>query len=466
MNPFISCSSRCVDFMNKHHLIVLLLALVCRTAYADEDPGISFTDEQLVFFETNIRPVLAQNCYSCHSHEAERNRGGFYLDSRRGFIEDRIAEPGNVEHSLLLEAVRYNEPGMQMPPSGKLPNEVIADLERWVEMGMPWPEGPGPESGEVFDLEQRRADHWAWTGPELADELPQVDGRDAATSNVIDLFIEARLAEEGINPGPKTDRATLIRRVTLDLTGLPPTHLDLLDHLAVLFMEKDGWSNKAMIRRIVLSDAYQRTSDQTDPVAEEGDPSDTLLHRQRLRRMTAETIRDSILFVAGSLNEEMHGRPVNVHLTPFMEGRGRPGRGGPLDGNGRRSIYISVRRNFLPPMMLVFDMPTPSTTFGRRNVSNAPAQALTLMNDPFVHDQANRWAQRLIQDSSETVEQRIDVMFIAALGRPATDEERVASAAFINSHPDIQVDRVMTQQQPWRDLCHVLFNVKGFIYIR
>ena len=85
-----------------------------------------------------------------------------------------------------------------------------------------------------------------------------------------------------------------------------------------------------------------------------------------------------------------------VHLTRFMDGRGRPGQSGPLDGDGRRSIYLNVRRNFLNPMFLAFDAPVPFSTMGRRNVSNVPAQALTLMNDPLVVGQARLWAERVL----------------------------------------------------------------------
>ncbi len=90
----------------------------------------------------------------------------------------------------------------------------------------------------------------------------------------------------------------------------------------------------------------------------------------------------------------MYGPSVPTYLNRFMDGRGRPGRSGPLDGDGRRSIYLNVRRNFLNPMFLAFDTPVPFSTMGRRNVSNVPAQALTLMNDPLVVAQARLWAER------------------------------------------------------------------------
>src|SRR5690606_2159389 len=85
--------------------------------------------------------------------------------------------------------------------------------------------------------------------------------------------------------------------------------------------------------------------------------------------------------------------PIPMHLTPFMEGRGRPAESGPLTGNARRSIYIAVRRNFLSPFMLAFDTPTPFSTMGHRNSSNVPAQALILMNDPLVAHLTQAWAK-------------------------------------------------------------------------
>ena len=91
----------------------------------------------------------------------------------------------------------------------------------------------------------------------------------------------------------------------------------------------------------------------------------------------------------------MYGPGVLPHLTEYMSGRGRPGQSGPLDGDGRRSIYLNVRRNFLTPMFLAFDYPIPFTTIGKRSVSNVPAQALTMLNNPFVLQQAERWGKRV-----------------------------------------------------------------------
>ena len=173
--------------------------------------------------------------------------------------------------------------------------------------------------------------------------------------------------------------------------GREPTHPELLDYLATRFVAS-GWSIKAMHRLIVTSRAY-RMSSQLTPEAVGLDRSIEHWHRRDVRRLEAEAIRDTILAVSGRLDPTMFGPSIAPHLTPFMEGRGRPGHSGPLDGDGRRSLYLNVRRNFLTPMLLAFDYPTPSSTMGRRNVSNVPAQALTLMNDPFLIGQAKVWAE-------------------------------------------------------------------------
>ena len=167
--------------------------------------------------------------------------------------------------------------------------------------------------------------------------------------------------------------------------GQPPTHPELLDYLAAELI-KSHWSLKHMQRLMVLSSAYRMSSRETDANAVAVDPDNRLLHRMPVVRLEAETIRDAILAVSGGLNEQIGGPSVPVHLDEFMTGRGRPHVSGPLDGDGRRSIYLSVRRNFLNPLFLAFDYPATMTAAGRRGTSNVPAQALTLLNNPFVKD--------------------------------------------------------------------------------
>src|SRR6476620_9975443 len=137
---------------------------------------------------------------------------------------------------------------------------------------------------------------------------------------------------------------------------------------------------------------YRQSSRAREP-GERGDPKQELLHRMPTLGLEAEAVRDAMLAVSGRLDRAMYGRGPLPHLTEFMVGRGRPG-SGPLDGDGRRSLYLQVRRNFLNPMFLAFDYPIPFSTMGRRSVSNVPAQALAMMNNPFIAQQADLWAQR------------------------------------------------------------------------
>src|SRR4029077_19992943 len=192
-----------------------------------------------------------------------------------------------------------------------------------------------------------------------------------------------------------------------------PTHPELLDYLASEFV-KQGWSFKKLHRLLMLSSTFQMSSATTDRRAEELDPQNKLWHRMNLRRLEGEAVRDSILAVSGRLDERMDGPGVLPYLTPFMVGRGRPGNSGPLDGDGRRTVYLNVRRNFLSPLFLAFDYPIPFSTIGRRSVSNVPAQALALMNNPFVRQQAELWARRVLEKPGLSAKERIGLLYESA----------------------------------------------------
>jgi hypothetical protein len=181
-----------------------------------------------------------------------------------------------------------------------------------------------------------------------------------------------------------------------------------------------------------------------------------------LHRLEAETIRDAMLAVSGRLDRQTLGRSVPPYLTAFMIGRGRPAASGPLDGAGRRSVYLSVRRNFLTPMLLAFDYPIPFSTIGKRSISNVPAQALALMNNPFVLEQASVWANKVIAETPDPAE-RIRQMYSAAFARQPTDTEVHEASQFI--FQQAQQYGAGDSSRPWVDLAHVLFNVKEFIFI-
>ncbi|MGH9718761.1 MAG: PSD1 and planctomycete cytochrome C domain-containing protein [Bryobacteraceae bacterium] len=257
----------------------------------------------------------------------------------------------------------------------------------------------------------------------------------------------------------------LVRSVdNFGLTGERPTHPELLDHLATRFMAS-GWSLKAMHRAIVLSSAY-RMSSRPWPRAARADPDNRLLHHMPVRRLEAEGIRDSILAVSGALDPATYGPSVPPHISAYQDGRGKP-QSGTLDGNGRRSLYIGVRRNFLTPLLLAFDYPLPATTIGRRGASTVPGQALMLMNNEFVAEQARRWAARLIAGTSDP-RARIRRMFEEAFARPATLQEIARIEGFVAEQQRLyrnaaEADR---ERAVWTDVTHVLFNSKEFIFLR
>jgi hypothetical protein len=241
--------------------------------------------------------------------------------------------------------------------------------------------------------------------------------------------------------------------------GEPPTHRELLDRLAAEFMA-DGWSIKRLMRRLMLTSTY-RLSSRPGEQASKVDPNNLLLSHAAVKRVEAEVIRDSVLAVSGRLDRRMFGPSVPVYLSEFVQGRGRPP-GGPLDGDGRRSVYLSVRRNFLSTFFLAFDYPVPFTAVGRRSISNVPAQALTMMNSPFVAGEARRWAEAAIRKPTDSLA-RITELYVSIFGRPPTEAETAQAVAFLAAQSQTygQLDEV----RAWTDLCHVLINAKEFIFI-
>jgi hypothetical protein len=247
--------------------------------------------------------------------------------------------------------------------------------------------------------------------------------------------------------------------------GEPPSHPELLDQLAYDFTRTDQWSLKRLIRKIVLSQTYRMSSEVTGDSAPNSDPNNILLSRFPVRRLEAEAIRDNMLAVSGNINTAMFGKSIPVHLTDFVIGRGRPGESGPLDGNGRRSVYVATRRNFLPTLMTAFDYPTPFSTIGKRNVTNVPAQSLALSNDEFVHSQSLKWAAALMQEPNQNVEVKIEIAFRTAFSRsPTSTEQKLCLKALSQFRRFNQGNEA--ELNSWRDLCHSLLVKNEFFYIR
>jgi hypothetical protein len=191
--------------------------------------------EETEFFEQHIRPLLVKHCYECHSSEAKNLRGGLLLDSRQGWQtggdSGPAIVPGSPLESLLIQAIEYGEEASQMPPRGKLPAKEIALLTEWVKRGAPDPrtEAPPVVRKREIDLEAGRK-FWAFVPP-VEPQLPTVQNT-AWPRSPIDRFILAELEAANLQPAPPADKRTLLRRVTFDLVGLPPTADELATYLA------------------------------------------------------------------------------------------------------------------------------------------------------------------------------------------------------------------------------------------
>ncbi len=247
--------------------------------------------------------------------------------------------------------------------------------------------------------------------------------------------------------------------------GDAPSHPELLDYLADRFV-KEGWSLKKLVRVLVTSEAFQRSS---TPGAGAGtiDPQNRLLSHYQVRRLEAESIRDAILHASGRLDAKLFGPSVHPHRDDPKEYRKLIS--GALDGDGRRSIYLKVTRMEGSPFLELFDFPPPAQTRGARDVTNVPPQALGLLNDPFVVGEAGRWAEALLTDGAATPEARIDGMFERALQRSPAEEERQrfrGLAAELASLHQVPRERLMQSREVWKDVAHSILNLKEFLYVR
>ncbi len=244
--------------------------------------------------------------------------------------------------------------------------------------------------------------------------------------------------------------------------GEEPSHPALLDYLARRFMDS-SWSLKDLHREIVLSSAYRASSAASD-AARQRDPANRLLSHFPVRRLEAEAVRDSVLAVAGTMDRTVGGPGVPPHVSVYQAGRGKP-QSGPLDGAGRRSVYLQVRRNFLPPMFLAFDYPLPISTAGRRGVSAVSSQALLMLNNEFVNGQAALWAGRLAQ-AGQAPRDRIRRMYVEAFGREPLAGEIADVERFLASQARIRGAAGSDHPAVWSDLAHALFNTAEFLFLR
>ena len=176
--------------------------------------------EQEAFFETSVRPVLANKCFFCHASAA---KGGLRLDSRQALMQGGkdgpVVVPGDPEHSTLSHAIHYGDARLQMPPRAALKPEEVAALDRWIKDGLIWPASSEAPAVTNVTADQRKF----WSFPAQWYGLPCRQVNSAWVSNDVDRFVLAKLQEKKLVTAPDADKRTLLRRVTYDLTGLPPT---------------------------------------------------------------------------------------------------------------------------------------------------------------------------------------------------------------------------------------------------
>ncbi len=282
--------------------------------------------------------------------------------------------------------------------------------------------------------------------------------------------------------------------------GDRPSNPKLLDYLASVFVE-NGWSIKKMHRLIMLSQAYQESSDFQEQAAA-ADPDDKLVWRYDRHRLEADAIRDSMLSVSGLLNPKMGGPGVHAPLPEgvgsapppdddvlgslAVAGASQPGRGAAAKRDPaeavRSSVYVFVQRNTVYPMLDAFDAPSPQETCARRFRSVIPSQALILMNDRLVTDWARSLAGRVLNDTNLSTDQELDRAYRLVLSRTPTPAERKTMRDFLDKQTALLAgrqaqnekfplpDQLPADIQPafagaFVDLCHALINSNEFLYV-
>ena len=244
----------------------------------------------------------------------------------------------------------------------------------------------------------------------------------------------------------------LVRTVdNFGITGEKPSHPELLDYLATRLLEED-WSVKMVLREIVLSQTYQLSS---QPVASSlaADPGNRLLWRMNPRRLEAENLLDTMLMISGQLRAEIGG-PMVRNGTPNDYNYRHEGR--------RRAIYWPVLRNSLPDIFQVFDFANPSMVTGRRDVSSTSSQGLFMLNNPWVIEQSEQAAIRLLEQSQWDDRQRLEWLMRATLGRPATEKELNLTLTFVESASADESSRRLK----WTQVVQALFSSLDFRYNR
>ena len=241
---------------------LFLVASSVNAQQAVETAETQASAKDLDFFEKTIRPALVKHCYECHSKESGKIKGSLILDtrdgSRLGGDSGPAVVPFKIEESLLIAAIRHNDKNLAMPPKYRLEDSLVADFEKWIAMGAPDPREPAATGGKVpeytntIDLEKGRQ-HWAYQAPKKP-QVPEFSNTDW-TRNAIDAFVAEGHASKGITPAPDASPQTLIRRLTFDLTGLPPSPEEVEGFIAAYAENADSAIGET-VARLLASKAF------------------------------------------------------------------------------------------------------------------------------------------------------------------------------------------------------------------
>lgn len=250
------------------------------------------------------------------------------------------------------------------------------------------------------------------------------------------------------------------------LMGQRPTHPELLDWLAVWFMD-NGWSLKKLHHLILTSNTW-RMSKRAVPEYQQADPENRLLWRMPVKRLEAEAIRDSILAISGRLNPAMYGPSVFPPVQPqALEGSSDPDKiwkASPEEDASRRSIYVFMKRSLILPMLEVLDLCDTARSSAQRLTTSVPTQALTLFNGDFVNQQARYLAARLLREAGPEQKQQIELAYRLAFARTPRETELHAMTAFLERERAASRDE-NASLHALQQLARVLFNTNELVYV-
>ncbi|GAB5402653.1 MAG: PSD1 and planctomycete cytochrome C domain-containing protein [Aureliella sp.] len=249
------------------------------------------------------------------------------------------------------------------------------------------------------------------------------------------------------------------------LMGVPPTHPELLDHLASELVDSE-WSLKSLHRKILMSATYQMSTE-ADSRAAEKDPENDLFWRQNLRRLSAEQVRDGVLAVTGQLSREQFGPSMYPLLSAeVLASQSRPGSGwrqSPESQRARRSIYIHVKRSLPVPLLVAFDYPETDISCEARFLTTQPAQALSMLNSDWMQTQAAHLAERIKREVGDRLADQAVRCLEIVLSRPDVNAADVSTLIDLNQK--LQADFGLDEDAARRAMCLTALNLNAFLYI-